>query len=57
MIQCKVCKQRNKNIVLLKCHHTFCNICAEKTIESRSRKCPTCRMKISSEDIKAIWWD
>ena len=57
MITCSVCNNEEKTVVLSKCFHTFCKKCIDKNIEIRDRKCPSCRIKFSAEDVKTLFWD
>ena len=57
MVHCKICKERMKDVVITKCFHTFCRECIDASIESRKRRCPICRVQISQNDVKRIFWD
>ena len=57
MVHCKVCKTNMKNVVITKCFHIFCRGCIDSAIESRKRRCPICRVQISQNDVKEIFWD
>ncbi|XP_072559356.1 zinc-binding protein A33-like [Paramormyrops kingsleyae] len=48
---CAVCSDFFKDPVVLKCSHSFCQVCLQKFWkENSSRKCPLCRRKSSGED-------
>ena len=57
MLKCKVCNTRNKNVVLSRCYHTFCKECINANLEARQRKCPTCRHKITHDDVNQLYWE
>ena len=57
MIRCSVCCSRVKNVILTKCLHSFCRECLEDYLASRKRKCPLCKIRFSSEDMKPFWWE
>lgn len=56
ILRCNLCKQRYKNTIIYDCNHLFCDECIGKMMDSRERKCPTCRKKITRDNIKKIWW-
>ena len=55
MLSCPVCEKREKEVIVMKCMHTFCNECIQKNLEHRERKCPLCMVKISQADVKKIF--
>ena len=50
-VKCSVCVDREKNTVLLTCHHMFCAECIEGRVATRNRKCPACG-KLNEADSK-----
>jgi len=56
-LKCEICFERYKDVVITKCFHTFCKQCVDKSFESRQRRCPHCREKISENDVKAIFFN
>eukprot|EP00743_Colponemidia_sp_Colp-15_P005868 GILK01006307.1.p1 GENE.GILK01006307.1~~GILK01006307.1.p1 ORF type:complete len:816 (-),score=195.11 GILK01006307.1:398-2845(-) len=57
MVKCKVCNERNKEVVLAKCYHTFCAKCIERNLETRHRKCPGCGLRFGADDVKKLYLD
>lgn len=51
MYRCSVCNKNLKDALISKCYHAFCRKCLEKNVESRVRKCPTCKARFGQEDI------
>lgn len=45
MIMCSACNKREKQKVLMKCMHVFCEQCINENIRMRQRACPHCRTK------------
>ena len=43
--ECKICMEKQKNVVLVPCGHTMCDGCAQKF---QKGQCPTCRTRVSS---------
>lgn len=56
-VLCKICKQQEKSVIVKSCFHTFCKECIEKTIENRSRRCPTCRNQLGNKDVCNFTYD
>lgn len=40
MYTCKICLERNVNLIGIECHHTICSVCQFST---RTNKCSFCR--------------
>ncbi|KAK8941203.1 E3 ubiquitin-protein ligase BRE1-like 1 [Platanthera zijinensis] len=55
ILKCRICHDRQKEVVIAKCYHLFCTQCVERTIESRQRKCPTCSVSFGQNDVKPIY--
>ncbi|XP_020585211.1 E3 ubiquitin-protein ligase BRE1-like 1 [Phalaenopsis equestris] len=55
ILKCRICHDRQKEVVIAKCYHLFCSQCVQKTIESRHRKCPTCSVSFGLNDVKPIY--
>ncbi|XP_072988140.1 E3 ubiquitin-protein ligase BRE1-like 1 isoform X1 [Typha latifolia] len=55
ILKCGICHDRQKEVVVAKCYHLFCNQCVQKSIESRHRKCPTCGSSFGPNDVKPIY--
>ena len=56
MTICQLCKKNPKDVVIDGCFHTFCSECLNKRVARKDRKCPTCKEKFKSIDIKAFYW-
>ncbi|KMZ66381.1 E3 ubiquitin-protein ligase BRE1-like protein [Zostera marina] len=55
ILKCGNCHDRQKEVVIAKCYHLFCNHCVQRTLESRHRKCPTCSASFGPNDVKPIY--
>ncbi|RAL38752.1 hypothetical protein DM860_013433 [Cuscuta australis] len=55
ILNCGVCHDRRKEVVVTKCYHLFCNPCVLKLIESRNRKCPFCATTFTANDVKPVY--
>lgn len=42
LLNCNVCHERQKNRIITKCCHVFCDVCIDRTLTARNRKCPGC---------------
>mmetsp|Transcript_35598 Transcript_35598/g.81380 ORF Transcript_35598/g.81380 Transcript_35598/m.81380 type:complete len:973 (-) Transcript_35598:68-2986(-) len=54
-VTCPVCNVREKNVILLRCRHMFCQQCVDVNIKNRSRKCPACAQRFDMKDVAEIW--
>lgn len=54
-LKCSVCNMRYKDTIIIRCYHTFCEVCIKKCISSRSRYCPFCREKFSESEVKNFY--
>lgn len=54
-LACPVCHYRDKECIILRCRHMHCKQCVDERISNRSRKCPTCNIKFSENDVGDIW--
>jgi len=50
-LKCSVCSERDRQCVLKRCAHTFCEQCINKCLHSRNRKCPKCHAPFGDADI------
>ncbi|EEA06458.1 zinc finger, C3HC4 type domain-containing protein [Cryptosporidium muris RN66] len=57
LMQCSVCHDKLKDIVIQRCGHLFCKDCIDKSFTSRNRKCPLCHTTYDKYDIKKIFFD
>ena len=55
LVQCKVCKDRDINVLLKNCYHTFCRKCIEQKIRNRDRNCPVCMIGFNKLDIQTLY--
>ncbi|KVH97077.1 Zinc finger, RING/FYVE/PHD-type [Cynara cardunculus var. scolymus] len=55
ILKCSVCLDRPKEVVITKCYHLFCNVCVQKIIETRHRKCPLCAASFGANDVKPVY--
>lgn len=51
----QVCFERQKDTIITKCWHTFCNVCIKKNLETRHRKCPGCGVPFGQGDVKPVF--
>lgn len=56
LVNCSVCQDRRKDVIISKCFHMFCKECVENNLKSRNRKCPTCKKMFGQDDVKAVWF-
>ena len=54
-LTCPVCHYRDKECIILRCRHMHCKQCVDERISNRSRKCPTCNVKFSENDVGDVW--
>ncbi|RLN06740.1 hypothetical protein BBO99_00001068 [Phytophthora kernoviae] len=52
LVNCSVCQDRRKDVIISKCFHMFCKECIENNLKSRNRKCPTCKKMFGHDDVK-----
>ncbi|XP_038982412.1 E3 ubiquitin-protein ligase BRE1-like 1 [Phoenix dactylifera] len=55
ILKCSICLDRQKEVVIAKCYHLFCNKCIQRTLENRQRRCPTCGVSFGPNDVKPIY--
>ncbi|KAL7693207.1 putative Zinc finger, RING-type, E3 ubiquitin ligase Bre1 [Plasmopara halstedii] len=56
VVNCSVCQDRRKDVIISKCFHMFCKECIENNLKSRNRKCPTCKKMFGQDDVKTVWF-
>ncbi|CAM9957339.1 unnamed protein product, partial [Phaeothamnion confervicola] len=54
-LKCSVCLDRQKNVVLTKCYHMFCEECIKENLRNRTRKCPACSRGFGDNDFQHIF--
>lgn len=55
ILKCGVCRDRQKEVVITKCYHLFCNDCIQKLLRNRQRRCPSCGLCFGANDVKPIY--
>lgn len=55
ILKCGVCRDRQKEVVITKCYHLFCNDCIQKLLRNRQRRCPSCGLSFGANDVKSIY--
>ncbi|KAF7038657.1 hypothetical protein CFC21_048811 [Triticum aestivum] len=55
ILKCGVCSDRQKEVVITKCYHLFCNDCIQKLLRNRQRRCPSCGLSFGANDVKPIY--
>jgi len=54
-LNCAVCKEREKKVLLSKCLHMFCRECIKQQKTARNRSCPLCKKKFDpNSDVKPV---
>lgn len=56
MVRCSLCSSNLKDVVINKCFHAFCKSCIDTNLEKRQRKCPRCKTKFGSADVRTFYW-
>lgn len=56
LLNCNVCHERQKNVIITKCCHMFCQKCIQRSLETRNRKCPGCGHAFSQADVKPFFF-
>ena len=56
LVNCSVCQDRRKDVIISKCFHMFCKDCIETNLKARNRKCPTCKKMFGQDDVKTVWF-
>ncbi|KAF0687569.1 Aste57867_20688 [Aphanomyces stellatus] len=55
-LNCSVCQDKPKEVMISKCSHMFCKECMDNNLKARNRKCPTCKKMFGQDDVKGVWW-
>ncbi|KAG2607717.1 E3 ubiquitin-protein ligase BRE1-like 1 isoform X1 [Panicum virgatum] len=55
ILKCGICHDRQKEVVIAKCYHLFCNQCIQKPLSSRQKRCPSCGLIFGVNDVKPIY--
>ncbi len=56
LLNCNVCHERQKNVIITKCWHMFCEPCIKRNLDSRNRKCPGCSQLFAATDVKHFFF-
>ena len=56
LVNCSVCQDRRKDVIISKCFHMFCKECIDTNLKARNRKCPTCKKMFGQDDVKTVWF-
>jgi len=54
-VKCSVCKRNDKDVVIARCFHCFCESCIKARLDTRQRKCPTCGETFGKDDVQKIY--
>eukprot|EP01105_Mastigella_eilhardi_P016668 TRINITY_DN380_c2_g1_i1.p1 TRINITY_DN380_c2_g1~~TRINITY_DN380_c2_g1_i1.p1 ORF type:complete len:815 (+),score=293.40 TRINITY_DN380_c2_g1_i1:305-2446(+) len=54
-LRCTLCNDREKNTIISRCYHVFCEQCINTSLQLRQRKCPGCHMSFGKGDVHRIW--
>jgi len=55
LMRCSVCKVRQKDTVISKCWHMFCQQCIQANLANRHRKCPGCSAAFGAADVHQVF--
>jgi len=55
LVTCQVCETNQKNQIITRCSHAFCDKCLTANIQSRNRKCPSCGLKFAESDVAPLY--
>ncbi|RLN43504.1 E3 ubiquitin-protein ligase BRE1-like 1 isoform X2 [Panicum miliaceum] len=55
ILKCGICHERQKEVVIARCYHLFCNHCVQKSLGSRQKQCPSCGLSFGVNDVKPIY--
>ncbi|XP_066369020.1 E3 ubiquitin-protein ligase BRE1-like 1 isoform X2 [Miscanthus floridulus] len=55
ILKCGICHDRQKEVVIAKCYHLFCNQCIQKSLGSRQKRCPSCGLSFGVNDVRPIY--
>ncbi|XP_062184470.1 E3 ubiquitin-protein ligase BRE1-like 1 [Phragmites australis] len=55
ILKCGICHDRQKEVVIAKCYHLFCNQCIQKSLGNRQKRCPSCGLSFGVNDVKPIY--
>ncbi|XP_022145595.1 E3 ubiquitin-protein ligase BRE1-like 1 [Momordica charantia] len=56
IVNCKICDNSRKQVVITKCFHLFCNSCVQDILKSQQRKCPRCSASFGPNDVKQVFF-
>lgn len=56
IVNCSVCQDRQKSVIISKCYHMFCKECIDSNLKARNRKCPSCKKMFGQDDVKSVWF-
>ena len=56
LLNCNVCHERQKNVIITKCCHVFCDKCIKRNLDARNRKCPGCGVPFGQADVKQFYY-
>lgn len=56
LLNCNVCHERQKSVIITKCCHVFCERCIKRNLEARNRKCPGCGTGFGQADVKQFFF-
>jgi len=55
-LNCSVCNDRPKSVVIARCFHCFCKECIQSNLQLRQRKCPACGKPFAESDVHSIYF-
>lgn len=56
LLNCNVCHERQKDVIITKCWHMFCEPCIKRNLDARNRKCPGCGLLFGVADVKHFYF-
>ncbi|KAL8140410.1 hypothetical protein V2J09_006431, partial [Rumex salicifolius] len=54
ILNCNMCNERAKEILITKCYHLLCEPCVKKILKSQQLKCPVCTASFGPNDVKHL---
>ncbi|OHT03455.1 hypothetical protein TRFO_06705 [Tritrichomonas foetus] len=55
-VLCPICKDRQRDVIITKCGHTFCRKCIEILWRNGNHKCPHCHAFFVESNVISIQW-
>jgi len=53
--KCSILKEKDKDVMLVKCGHAFSRDAIDKRLADRMRRCPACNKSFATDDVKSLY--